>query len=143
MGKIIYDFREGLDKEKIIYRNTSCDWASFFKWIGSVLLVWIWMAGWFAVFQYSYINHAKTAFWVYCIIWLTFMICLVSWLAFRVIRHYRRKSKLKKEKELLQKEKRMAADTENKYATKPKNELDVIELQNLKETENAFFNSNK
>ena len=143
MGKIIYDFREGLDKEKIIYRNTSCDWASFWKWIGTVLLVWIWMAAWFAIFQYAYINHAKTVFWTNTMIWLVFMFCFIARCIYVLIRHYSRKNKLKKEKMLKEREKQLAANSENNYATRPKNELDLIELQNLKETEQPFFNSNK
>jgi len=143
MGKIIYDFREGIDKEKIIYRNTSCDWASFFKWTGSVLLAYIWTCAWFALFNYAYINHAKTVFWTNTMIWIAFVIFFIARCVYVYIRHYNRKNKIKREKLLKEKEKEMAKDTENKYATRPKNELDLIELQNLKETDHPFFNSNQ
>jgi len=134
MGKVIYDFREGLDQEKIIYKNTSCDCASFMKFVGFVLLSWGWTVGWFALFQYSYIFHAKTAFWVYVIVWLVVILLFITWVTYFLCAHSKKK-KLKKQKQLKEE-----AENNDKLEQIPNNEMNGIELQNYKSSEQAFLN---
>jgi hypothetical protein len=100
MGKIIYDFREGLDQEKIIYKKTGWDCLSFVYYLGYMLFTWAFAAGWFALFQYSYINHEPVAFWVYIACWLVFMIVLILILGRNLYKDYKLKSKKEHEHEL-------------------------------------------
>jgi hypothetical protein len=138
MGKVIYDFREGLDKEKIIYNNTSFDCASFWKFVGFVLLSWGWMVGWFALFQFSYIFHPKTAFWVYVIVWLVVIVFFIAWVTYFLVAHYKKKNKARRVRQMKE-----DAENKEKLDTKQKNDLDGIELQNYRNTEQEFLTKNK
>ena len=50
-----FDFREGMLLEKVVYKDTSIDCASRFKYIGYLLLTWAWGVAWFSLFFYIYI----------------------------------------------------------------------------------------
>ncbi len=80
MGKTIYDFREGLEKDKIIYKKTSfsCKYAIYY--ILYLLLTWAWMAGWYALFHIAYTYNEITAFWTYIGFWLFFNIILIGFI---------------------------------------------------------------
>lgn len=153
MVKVIYDFREGLDKEKIVYRDTSCDCASFWKFVAFVLFSWSFMIGWFALFQYSYISHGRTAFWVYVIVWLVAVISFASWVTYYLIAYTNKKKKLKAEKAIKEgkelkekqefKDKQEKQEQKDRFDTRVKNELEMIELQNVRDTEQAFLSKHK
>ena len=64
MTKIEYDFREGLDRDHIIYKKSGYDWDFCIKYILYLLATFLFTAGWYALFHYAYINHETTAFWV-------------------------------------------------------------------------------
>src|SRR5690349_13581011 len=95
MGRVEYDFREGLDAEKIVYKNTSWDWRAAMYYLGYLLLTWAWAAGWFALFHYAYIYNEQTAFWTYIGIWLAF----IGVLLFIIIRNLVVHSNNKKHKQ--------------------------------------------
>jgi hypothetical protein len=93
MGRIVYDFREGLDQEKIVYKNTSWNLKHGFYYILYMLATWGWAAGWFALFQYAYINNEPIAFWVYIGCWLLFMVIMCSIIFTNLFRHYAAKER--------------------------------------------------
>ena len=93
MGKIVYDFREGLDKEKIVYKNETWNVKYRFYYILYMLATWIFTAAWFGLFQYSYINHEATAFWVYIGCWLAFMVVLLGIISYNLCVYYSNKNR--------------------------------------------------
>lgn len=72
-----FDFREGMLLEKVVYKDTSCDWKSRCLYIVTLLTTWAWGVAWFALFFYLYIFHQKVAFWIYIALWLVFAITLI------------------------------------------------------------------
>lgn len=126
MGKIVYDFREGLDQEKIVYKNTGWDCGAIFGYIGYLILTWIWACGFFALFQYAYINHEPVAFWVYVGIWLFFVTILLTVIIYNLCAYYNNKAQ----------KKRMREEEELKKADKDRHEREEMK----KREENKMIN---
>jgi hypothetical protein len=97
-----YDFREGLEKEKIIYVNKFWDWRSFLSYIGYMLFTWGFVVGWFILFQYAFINHPLISVWVYGFCWLTFIIITVTILISNLVKHRNAKMRKKREAQRLE-----------------------------------------
>lgn len=72
-----FDFREGMLLEKVVYKDTSCDWKSRCLYALTLITTWAWGVAWFALFFYLYIFHQKIAFWIYIAVWLVFAISLI------------------------------------------------------------------
>ena len=141
MGKIIYDFREGLDQEKIVYKNESMNIKYGFYYIGYLLLTWIWACGWFALFQYSYINHEAIAFWVYIGCWLAFTLSLIGVITYNLMVYYNKKNMkriMRRDEEIKQAEKIRKEREENK---KKDNERLQNEYVSTKNNENERLNN--
>jgi hypothetical protein len=92
-----YDFREGLEKEKIIYVNTNWDWRSFLSYIGYLLFTWGLVIAWFSLFQFPFIYHPVISVWVYGFCWLTFVIITAAIIVTNLINHYNEKRRRKRE----------------------------------------------
>ncbi len=73
MGKIIYDFREGLEPEKLIFKENTHRCKESIYWLLYLLLCWTYACGWYALFHWSYINYEDTAVWVIGITWCVFV----------------------------------------------------------------------
>lgn len=72
-----FDFREGMLLEKVVYKDTSLDCASRFKYIAYLLLTWAWGVCWFSLFFYCYIFHERVTFWVFVGCWLVFAVTFI------------------------------------------------------------------
>ena len=101
----MYDFRDGILLEKVVYKDDSCNVGYVFLYLGLLLLTWIWGSGWFALFFYSYIFHEKVAFIVFIVIWGVFIIIIVviGFLTIQRSKNQKRRKaeeKAKKEREL-------------------------------------------
>ena len=72
-----FDFREGMLLEKVVYKDTSLDCASRFKYIGYLLLTWAWGVAWFSLFFYRYIFHERVAFWIFVGCWIVFALTFI------------------------------------------------------------------
>ena len=72
-----FDFREGMLLEKVVYKDTSIDCASRFKYIGYLLLTWAWGVAWFSLFFYLYIFHERVAFWIFVGCWIAFALTFI------------------------------------------------------------------
>lgn len=92
-----YDFRQGLEKEKIIYKNKYWDWRSFLKYIGYLLFTWSIVVSFFALFQFAFIYHPSISVWVYGFCWLTFVLITITIIIINLIKHRREKNKRKRE----------------------------------------------
>ena len=77
MSEPMYDFRDGILLEKVVYKDDSCNFGYVLLYLGCLLLTWIWASGWFALFFYSYVFHEKVAFIVFIVIWLVFAIIVI------------------------------------------------------------------
>jgi heme exporter protein D len=77
MAKVIYDFREGLEKEKIVYKKKKRDPVHDCYFLLYLLATWAWIVGWFALFLFAYTIHEFTAFWIYIAFWLAFVISFI------------------------------------------------------------------
>ena len=77
MSEPMYDFRDGILLEKVVYKDDSCNFGYVLIYIACLLLTWIWGCGWFALFFYSYIFHEKATFITFIVIWGVFAIGVV------------------------------------------------------------------
>lgn len=142
MGKVEYDFREGLDQEKLIYKNKSWDWRSFLGYIGYLLFTWTVMAAFFALFFYAYIYHPDTAFWVYIGVWLAFAVALLTVIITNLALHYKAK-KDKKERRHMEEERKTELERkerEEKIRQKQQKEREMVEIVNTNQNEDAKLN---
>jgi len=104
MGKIVYDYREGLEPEKIIFKENKHKCKEFTFWLLYLLLAWTYACGWYALFHWAYINHADTAFWVLLISWIVFIIIFVINSIVNLKRHSNNKKLKKLEQQRLETE---------------------------------------
>ena len=95
-----YDFREGLEKEKLVFVNKSWDIVSKLKWVGYLLFTWSIVAVWFALFQFAFIYHPLTSVWIYGFVWLTFVLISAAIITGNLIRNYQKKLRKKREIEM-------------------------------------------
>ena len=105
--EVVYDFREGLDSSKIVYKNKSkCDCGDVFKYLGYLLATWIYASAWFALFLYAWIEDRISTFITFLVVWGTFMAILIfGFFLPNLLRHNKREKELKQAKELEEKEK--------------------------------------
>lgn len=76
--KVDYDFREGLDSSKVVYRNKSrCNCKDFWSYAGYLLATWLWAAAWFALFLYAWLTDRYASFVAFLTIWCVFMAILI------------------------------------------------------------------
>jgi hypothetical protein len=102
MGKLEFDFREGLDKDHIVYRKKGFDFKHCMYYIGYLLFTWGYTVAFFALFQFAYTNHEEVAFPIYIALWLLFMIVLTTIAVINLVKAHRNKEikRAKKQAEL-------------------------------------------
>ena len=117
MVKIEYDFREGLDRDHIIYKKKGYDCKFCCYYVLYLIATYAFTAGWYALFHYAYINDEPTAFWVYIAFWLAWVILIVTIAVANLMVHYRnkraRKAKEAEEEERKKREEEMAKPSAN------------------------------
>lgn len=103
--KIEYDFRDGLDHKKMVYKKKGgCSCCEFWGYLGYLLATWIWSAGWFALFFYAWITDREATFITFIVVWMVFMLVLIfGFVIPNLVRHYKKRSE-KKEKKRIEKE---------------------------------------
>ncbi len=160
MSEPMYDFRDGILLEKVVYKDDSCNFGYVLLYIACLLLTWIWGCGWFALFFYSYVFHENVAFIVFIVIWGIFAIIVIV-IGFLTIQRSknekRRKKEEKEERERQMKEINDAKRRRNENRANNINDINTnIEkednnINNLYESErrptlnnndNKFFDSN-
>lgn len=133
MGKIVYDFREGLEPEKLIFKEEThrCREATYYSLY--LLLCWSYACGWYALFHWAYINYEDITFWVLVGCWLAFVIIFIIIHIVNICIHKKKKAE-KKRHEL---EKQM--ETDNKLNKR----TEVSNQGNNKKMEMQFLNENE
>jgi len=107
MLKTNFDFREGLDLSKQVYKNNSCcNCKEFWAYIGMILLAWTLLGSFAAITCASWNYDNVTTFWVQLGIWLAAVIIYLAFFAIpNLMEFYKidaeRKRKKKEEKEAL------------------------------------------
>ena len=96
MSEPMYDFRDGILLEKVVYKDESCNFGYVLLYLACLLLTWIWGSGWFALFFYSYVFHEKVAFIVFIVVWGLFAITVIV-IGFLTIQRSKNEKKRKKE----------------------------------------------
>jgi len=127
MGKIVYDFRDGLEPEKLIFKENQHKLREAIYWLLYLLLDWTYACGWYALFHWAYINYEDTAFWVFSISWIVFVLIFIINAIVNLIRNSN-KRKLKK----LEAKNRL--ETENNF-TQKRNNYDQPNIPNKIERE--------
>lgn len=146
MGKIEYDFREGLEKDKIIYINDKRDWGGLFFYFCYILFAWSWAIANFSLWYYAYIYHEPTAFWIFVGIWLGFIVFLITVSLVNIHRYNRKKEMKLKQKlndEKQKDESHKQKMEERKMETRGDNENIAGTDQNLNPQEIELQNLNK
>jgi hypothetical protein len=77
MGKLEFDFREGLDKDHIVYKRKGFSWKHCVYYLSYLLFTWGYAVAFFALFQFVYTNFEPVAFPIYIALWLAFVIALI------------------------------------------------------------------
>jgi hypothetical protein len=132
MAKIEYDFRQGLDRDHIIYKKTSYDWKFLVQYIFYLILTYAFIAGWFALFHFAYINNEKISFWVYIGFWLVWVSSIISIAVNNLRIHYKNKRIRKmKEAELEEMRRREEEAQANKPAERKRTETQDPTYANL------------
>ena len=96
MSEPMYDFRDGILLEKVVYKDESCNFGYVLLYLACLLLTWIWGSGWFALFFYSYVFHEKVAFIVFIVVWGLFAITVIV-IGFLTIQRSKNEKKRKKQ----------------------------------------------
>ena len=77
MSEPMYDFRDGILLEKVVYKDDSFNCVYILYYLGCLVLTLMWGSGWFALFFYAYIFHEQVAFIVFIVVWCVFMIIVI------------------------------------------------------------------
>ena len=147
MSEPMYDFRDGILLEKVVYKDDSCNFAYVLYYLGCLLLTLIWGCGWFSLFFYSYVFHEKVAFIVFLVIWGIFAITVIV-IGFLTIQNAKAQKKRKKE-EKERREKEIKEINESKKRRNEKmreqnnNNLDDINTNAEPNQNNNYYESER
>ena len=119
----MYDFRDGILLEKVVYKDTSCNCGYVLLYLLCLLITWIWGCGWFALFFYSYIFHEKVTFIVFLCIWGVFIIILVVVGILTIQKSKNEKRRKKAEKEDREQQLKLIAEAKRKRIAGNKNNV--------------------
>ena len=97
--KVLFDFREGIDGSKIVYKDEKFwDGKVVFGYLGWLLLTWIYASGWFALFLFTWIYDRKSAFIIYIVIWGVCIFLLLIIFGRNLLKFYASERRIKNEK---------------------------------------------
>ena len=144
MSEPIYDFRDGILLEKVVYKDDSCNCGYVLLYIGCLLLTWIWGCAWFALFFYSYVFHEKIAYIVFLVIWCIFAVIVIIIGFLTIQRSKNEKIRKKQEKEEREKQLKEIIEAKRRRNENLKNNLDEINT-NLDQNQinNIDYNSER
>ena len=117
MSEPLYDFRDGMLLEKVVYKDDSCNCGYVLLYLACLLLTWIWGSAWFALFFYSYVFHEKVALIVFVVVWCLFAVVVIV-IGYLTIQRSKNEKRYKKE----QKEERERQEKEINDAKRRRNE---------------------
>ena len=140
MSEPMYDFRDGILLEKVVYKDDSCNCGYTLLYLLILLLTWIWGCAWFALFFYSYIFHEKVAFIVFIVIWCVFAVIVIVIGILTIQKSKNEKQRKKLEKEEREKQMKEIMDAKRKRNLKSRNNINnnIFEINtNIDDTNKA------
>ena len=114
MSEPMYDFREGILLEKVVYKDDSCNCGYVLLYLLCLLITWAWGSGWFALFFYSYVFHEQVAFIVFIVIWCVFAAFVVAIGIITIQKSKNEKRRKKEEKEERERQMKEIMDAKRK-----------------------------
>jgi hypothetical protein len=128
MGKLEFDFREGLDKDHIVYKKKGFDCKHCIYYLMYLLFTWGYTVAFFALFQYAYTNHELVAFPIYIALWLLFIVALTTIAIINLVKYQRNK--------VIKKAKKLEENRPHQIEHQPTNEHKAIEMGKKDEKDN-------
>ena len=143
MSEPLYDFRDGILLEKVVYKDDSCNCGYVLLYLGCLLLTWIWGCAWFALFFYSYVFHERATFITFLVIWCIFavIVILIGFMTFLKSKNEKRRKieeKIERERQLKE-----INDAKRRRNENLKNNLDEINTNLEQNQNNIDFNSER
>ncbi len=74
---IKFDFREGIDIDKIVYKNTRTRWEHAIYYFLCMLLTWVYAFGFLWLNFYLYANYENVVKWVFIGVWIAVVLSIV------------------------------------------------------------------
>ena len=139
MSEPMYDFRDGILLEKVVYKDDSCNFGYVLLYLACLLITWIWASAWFALFFYSYVFHEKVAFIVFIVIWLIFAITvlIIGYLTIKRSKSEKKRKRREKEEREIQLKQINDAKRKRNENMRHNNNLDEINT-NYEQNQNYF-----
>ena len=86
-----FDFREGLEADKIIYKNTRTRWEHAFYYFLCIIFTWCYAWGFLWLNYYLYSNYEPTVKWIFIGVWLFVVLTIAIRGAVILIGYYSKK----------------------------------------------------
>ena len=143
MSEPMYDFRDGILLEKVVYKDDSCNFGYVLLYLACLLLTWIWASAWFALFFYSYVFHEKVAFIVFIVIWLIFAITVIIIGFLTIQRSKNEKIRKRREKEEREIQLKQINDAKRKRNENMRHNNNLDEINTNYEQNQNYFESER
>ena len=143
MTEPMYDFRDGILLEKVVYKDDSCNFGYVLLYLACLLITWIWASAWFALFFYSYIFHERVAFIVFLVIWCVFAAFVIVIGFLTIQRSKNEKKRKREEKEIKERQLKEIKDAKKRRnENKRNNNLDEINTNIENNNNNNYIDYN-
>ena len=143
MSEPMYDFRDGILLEKVVYKDDSCNFGYVLLYLACLLITWIWASAWFALFFYSYVFHEKVAFIVFIVIWLIFAITIIIIGFLTIQRSKNEKIRKRREKEEREIQLKQINDAKRKRNENMRHNNNLDEINTNYEQNQNYFESER
>ena len=143
MSEPMYDFRDGILLEKVVYKDDSCNFGYVLLYLACLLITWIWASAWFALFFYSYVFHEKVAFIVFIVIWLIFAITVIIIGFLTIQRSKNEKIRKRREKEEREIQLKQINDAKRKRNENMRHNNNLDEINTNYEQNQNYFESER
>ena len=143
MSEPMYDFRDGILLEKVVYKDDSCNFGYVLLYLACLLITWIWASAWFALFFYSYVFHEKVAFIVFIVIWLIFAITVIIIGFLTIQRSKNEKIRKRREKEEREIQLKQINDAKRKRNENIRHNNNLDEINTNYEQNQNYFESER
>ena len=143
MSEPMYDFRDGILLEKVVYKDDSCNFGYVLLYLACLLITWIWASAWFALFFYSYVFHEKVAFIVFIVIWLIFAITVIIIGFLTIQRSKNEKIRKRREKEEREIQLKQINDAKKKRNENMRHNNNLDEINTNYEQNQNYFESER
>jgi hypothetical protein len=121
---IKFDFREGIDIDKIVYKNTRTRWEHAIYYFLCMLFTWLYAFGFLWLNFYLYANYEDVVKWIFIGVWVAVVLSIIIRGGIILAGYYSRKwdkERKKKEEENRMKEELKRKAEESKRLQQERN----------------------